>query len=108
MRDWLTGGMDSREFLALIDGLPDESLYRRWRDRGGDWTVDQYQQARLIKETILARADGRGYQPDFPDWLDSPAEQAAVIEADIQRRRRQAQTRAELDGTARGKRKVVS
>ena len=55
--------MDSRRFLTLIDGLPDESLFKTWAVRGGDWSQAQYITARGVNEVALSRADGKGYMP---------------------------------------------
>jgi hypothetical protein len=42
--------------------------------RGGDWSAEEYREARVINELASSRADGRGYTPDL---VMSPAEIAA-------------------------------
>lgn len=73
VRDWYSGAMDSRRFLTLLDGLPDESAFKTWAERRGDWTEDQYVAARQVNETALSRADGKGYMPQL---VKSPRQMA--------------------------------
>lgn len=93
IRDWFTGEMDSRRLIALLDGLPDESSFKTWAIRGGDWSDDQYVQARLVNETALSRADGKGYMPSM---LKSPMQIAEDNAADEYRAKRHQDTLREL------------
>lgn len=95
IRDWFTGVMDSRRFIALLDGLPDESAFKTWAIRGGDWSEDQYVQARLVNEMALSRADGKGYMPSM---LKSPMQLAEENAADEYRAKRHHDTLRELRG----------
>lgn len=87
--------MDSRRLLTLLDGLPEESAFHTWAVRGGDWSDDQYVQARLVNEVALARADGKGYMPDL---LKSPMQIARDDEAEKYRARRHDETLRQLHG----------
>ena len=91
--------MDSDEFLMLVDGLPAESLFKTWCERGGDWTDDQYVAARTANELALSRADGKGYMPDL---LESPAQLQAELDRDIEMAAKRRQGLAELHGKAVG------
>lgn len=93
--EWFDGRMGSRRLLNLLDGLPDESMFKTWGVRGGDWTEDQYVQARLVNETALSRADGKGYMPTL---LKSPFEIAADQANDTYRRNRHDETLKMLRG----------
>lgn len=95
IHDWFTGDLSSRRLLNLLDGLPDESMFKTWVVRGGDWCEDQYVQARLVNETALARADGKGYMPNL---LKSPFELADDEAADTYRRNRHDETLKMLRG----------
>lgn len=95
IREWYTGAMDSRRFLALVDGLPAESNFSRWAIRRGDWTEDQYITARGVNETALARADGKGYNPQL---VKSPLQLDADAAEDAYRRRRHDETMRQLKG----------
>ena len=66
--------MDSRRFLALLDGLPDTSQFHKWATRRGDWSEAEYIAARGVNEVALSRADGKGYMPEL---VKSPAQLAA-------------------------------
>lgn len=95
IRDWFTGVLDSRRLLNLLEALPNESMFKKWAVRGGDWSEDQYVQARLVNETALARADGKGYVPNL---LKSPFELADDEAADTYRRNRHDETLKMLRG----------
>jgi hypothetical protein len=95
IRDWYLGSIDSRRLLTLLDGLPEESSFKKWAIRGGDWTEDQYVQARLVNEVALSRADGKGYMPEL---LKSPMQIAADDTADEYRNRRHQDALRELRG----------
>lgn len=95
IRDWYVGDMSSRQFLNLIDGLPEHSLFKTWAVRGGDWTENQYLQARLINEVALSRADGKGYAPHL---VKSPMEYAAEQATETYRRNRHDETLKALRG----------
>jgi hypothetical protein len=90
--------MSSRELLVLLDELPETSAFGeatrtfhvvehkgqllRIRAAGRppkdvkvvatyvDWTFDRKLLARNTRETALARADGRGYQPDLTGLME--------------------------------------
>lgn len=93
--DWVRGHMTSRRLIALLDGLPEESMFKRWAVRGGDWSEAQYLQARLVNEVALSRADGKGYTPQL---VKSPAQTAAADDDAEYRRHRHEQTLKELHG----------
>lgn len=95
IRDWFTGDMDSRRLLSLLDGLPDESTFKTWAVRGGDWTSAQYVQARMVNELALARADGKGYSPNL---VKSPVQIADEQAETDYRGRRHAETLQQLQG----------
>jgi len=87
--------MDSGRFLRLAEGLPDESLFKTWAYRGGDWTADQYIAARTVNEIALSRADGKGYMPRM---IRSPLQLAEDDATDQYRSERYEQTVRELRG----------
>lgn len=93
IQDWFTGDIESRTILTLLDGLPDESMFKTWAVRGGDWTEQQYIQARLINEVALSRADGKGYAPHM---VKSPAQTATEEMERTHRSRRHDETLKEL------------
>ena len=95
VRDWFSGVMDSRRLISLLDGLPDESMFKTWAVRGGDWSEDQYVQARLVNEVALSRADGKGYMPSM---LKSPMQIAVENSEDEYRSRRHNDALNELRG----------
>lgn len=95
VRDWFTEVMDSRRLLTLLDGLPDESSFKTWAIRGGDWTADQYVQARLVNELALARADGKGYTPNL---LKSPMQIAGDRAESDYRAKRHSENLKQLRG----------
>ena len=97
--------MSSRELLALLDDLPEDSTFREKAERTfrlvelasrelrifplvgalpegakveatyTDWTMDRKIAARLAQEVALSRADGKDYQPDL-DGLREPLHRA--------------------------------
>jgi len=87
--------MDSRLLISLLDGLPDESMFKTWAIRGGDWSENQYVQARLVNEVALSRADGKGY---VPAMLKSPMQIVVENSEDDYRNRRHADALNELRG----------
>lgn len=89
--------MDSRRLLLLLESLPEESLFKTWAIRGGDWTDAQYVQARIVNEIALSRADGKGYMPNL---LKSPAQIADEQATDAWRRARHDETLKQLRGEA--------
>lgn len=99
IRDWFHGELDSRRVLALLDGLPDESMFKTWAIRGGDWSEQQYIAARLVNEMALARADGKGYMPVL---LKSPYQRAEDDAEDAWRREKHLDTLRELEGGDHG------
>lgn len=62
---------DGREWLVAADFLPERSAFNTAL-RGGDWSPEEYRQARLINEMATAYAYGRGYEMEL-----SPAQEAA-------------------------------
>lgn len=76
--------MSSREFLVLVERLPDDSEYKRFRSGYAhgvrDWSPDEYRQARLVREVASARHDGgaEGSEPDLA-LLYSPVEMAEMF-----------------------------
>jgi len=95
VRDWFSGVMDSRRLISLLDGLPDESSFKTWAIRGGDWTDDQYVAARLVNEVALSRADGKGYMPSM---LKSPMQIVVENSEDEYRSKRHHDALRELRG----------
>jgi len=95
IQDWFSGVMDSRRLIALLDGLPDQSMFKTWAVRGGDWSEDQYVQARLVNEVALSRADGKGY---VPAMLKSPMQIVVENAEDEYRNRRHEDALRELRG----------
>ena len=95
IRDWFSGVMDSRRLISLLDGLPDDSSFKTWALRGGDWTDAEYVQARLVNEVALSRADGKGYMPSM---LKSPMQIAEDQVADEYRSQRHQETLRQLRG----------
>ncbi len=87
--------MDSRRFLALLDGLPDESMLKTWAVRRGDWSEAQYIAARTVNELALARADGKGYMPEL---VRSPAQIADDEATDAYRRAKHSENLRQLEG----------
>jgi hypothetical protein len=56
---WHRGEMSSRELLVLLDGMPEESEYKRALDGypygvERDWTKGEYRQARMVAEAAVA------------------------------------------------------
>lgn len=95
IRDWYRELIDSRRILALLDGLPDESMFKTWAVRFGDWTEHEYVQARIANEVALSRADGKGYTPRL--WK-SPMQLAMEEEAEAYRLERHTHTLRQLGG----------
>lgn len=95
VRDWYCGAMDSRRFLTLLDGLPEESLFSKWALRRGDWTEREYVAARQVNEVALSRADGKGYMPQL---VKSPMQMAADEAETDYRRQRHHDTLRQLRG----------
>jgi hypothetical protein len=93
--DWLHGDMSSRRLLTLIDGLPEESLFKTWALRGGDWSSAEYREARMINEVALSRADGKGYMPTL---IKSPWQIADDEATDDFRRRKHDENLQQLRG----------
>jgi hypothetical protein len=73
--DWHQGKMSSRRLLVLLEGLPDDSLYRKAR-RDGDWSDGEYLRAALINEVRLLRVDQAALQGQKMEatLLRSPAQ----------------------------------
>jgi len=69
--EWHQGQMSSRELLALVVYLPDDSAYQGAR-RDGDWTELEYIAAATANR--LAAQSGQEYEPFF-----SPAQRAEQV-----------------------------
>lgn len=95
IRDWYRGDLDSRRLLLLLEELPPDSSFQTWAMRGGDWSEDQYVQARILNEVALSRADGKGYMPTL---LKSPLQIADEESTDSYRRMRHEETLRQLSG----------
>jgi len=80
---------------GLLDGLPQESLFKTWAVRRGDWTEDQYVAARQVNEIALSRADGKGYMPQL---VRSPMQMAEDEAVDNYRAKRHDDTLRQLRG----------
>lgn len=85
---------DGVTWLESADFLPDRSSFNTAL-RGGDWSLQEYRDARIVNEIAASRADGRGYVPDF---LRSPLELNAEREHDNWQISRHRQGLAELRG----------
>lgn len=69
IREWHQGSMTSRELVDdILPFLPDRSAYKTAMRRG-DWTDDQYRQARIGQEIAYSRADNSDYMPDTDIFL---------------------------------------
>ena len=93
--EWYAGTVDSRRFLALLDGLPDESLFKTWAVRKGDWSESQYVAARAVNEIALSRADGKGYMPEL---VRSPLQMADEQATSEYRRAKHSENLRQLEG----------
>ena len=94
--------MSSRELLELIEFLPDTSAYKTALRRG-DWSTEQYIQARIGEELAYSRADGAGYTPDV-DMFRSPMQLHMANAVDAYRVKAHQDNLAQL----KGKRKAVA
>lgn len=83
--DWHRGTRDefgmlklsSRRLLVLLDKLPEESEYKKWSERQGDWSVTQKILQTIANESGLLRNDIRyiGHMETFdPTHWWSPGE----------------------------------
>lgn len=95
IREWYSGATDSRRLLALLDGLPEESNFKTWAVRQGDWTEAQYVAARTVNEIALSRADGKGYMPEL---VRSPLQMADDQATDEYRRAKHSENLRQLEG----------
>lgn len=97
--------MSSAELLGFLDYLPDKSAFKTWAERGGEWPPEQVVQVRIANELMAARADGKGYTPD---WILTPGDMQAEEEREAARMAMWRQAQDELMGKTRKRRKVVS
>lgn len=84
--DWHLGQMSSRELLALLDNLPDDSQFKRYAAApygrggpwGGDWSKAEYIQARIARELQAARGvyEFTGLLSPRDEWFESQSEAA--------------------------------
>lgn len=86
--EWWRGEMSSAELLDILEFLPDTSAYQTAR-RGGDWSTEQYLQARLIKEVAYSRGAEI-------DGLESPLEQYQIVEKQDWLKTRHAENLAQM------------
>lgn len=76
--------MSSRELWVLIRHLPDDSATKKAM-REGDWTEEQYINARLVNEIAYFRADHAAIHASHKmrvEPLESPAQRAERAEQD--------------------------
>lgn len=85
--------MSSAELLDLLDFLPENSATKT-AERCGDWTSDQYRQARIINEIALMRYEHAGGHK--PQLELSPAQEFIKREKDQWRSDRHAAVSAQL------------
>lgn len=89
--------MSSRELLEILEFLPATSAFKT-ATRRGDWSDEQYLQARLVNEVALSRADNSGYMPEL---ALSPLERHAEQAVDEFRTTKHKDTLAQLQGKRR-------
>lgn len=90
--------MSSAELLDLLEFLPDDSATKT-AERAGDWTPEQYRQARIINEIASMRYEqSGGHKPQFEL---SPGQQFLKREKDDWRAKRHAEISAQLHGERR-------
>lgn len=85
--------MSSAELLDLLEFLPDEAATKT-AERSGDWTGEQYRQARIINEIALMRYEHAGGHK--PQLEMSPAQKFLKREKDDWRAERHAAIAAQL------------
>jgi hypothetical protein len=90
--------MSSAELLDLLEFLPEDSATKT-AERAGDWTGDQYRQARIINEIALMRYEHAGGHK--PQLEMSPAQKFIKHEKDDWRAKRHAEVSAQLHGERR-------
>lgn len=88
---------DGAIMLVSAEFLPERSALNTAL-RGGDWSPQEYREARIINELAASRADGRDYTPEL---LSSPAEIAAEKAHEGWQKRRHDEALAELRGERR-------
>lgn len=103
--EWLRGEMSSADLLSYLDYLPETSAFKTWAERGGEWPAEQVVQVRIANELMAARADGKGYTPE---WIQTPGDMQAEEEREAARMSAWRQAQDELMGKARRRRKAVS
>ena len=85
--------MSSAELLDLLEFLPDESATKT-AERAGDWTEEQYRQARIINEVASMRYERSGGHK--PQLEMSPGQKFLKREKDDWRAERHAEVSAQL------------
>lgn len=90
--------MSSAELLDLLEFLPEDSATKT-AERAGDWTPDQYQQARIINELASMRYEQSGGHK--PQLELSPGQQFVKREKDDWRAKRHAEVSKQLHGERR-------
>lgn len=86
---------DGKQWAVEASFLPERSAFNTAL-RGGDWSLGEYREARIINELAAAHAAGRGYDP-----LLSPAEIAAEKAHEAWQKRRHDENLAQLRGERR-------
>lgn len=97
--DWHRGDMSSRRLLVLLEGLPEDSLFRTAM-RDGDWGLDAYVQAGILNELRLLRTDQaavNGHKMEV-SFIESPAQIERRQEAEREREAQRAGILAQLYG----------
>lgn len=87
--------MSSSELLDLLEFLPDEAATKT-AERMGDWTGDQYRQARVVNEIALMRYERSGGQRPVLEM--SPGQDFVKREKDQWRVERHAAVSKQLMG----------
>lgn len=87
--------MSSSELLDLLEFLPD-SAATKTAERAGDWSQEQYRQARVVNEIALMRYEHAGGRK--PNLEMSPGELWLKREKDQWRADRHAAVSAQLHG----------
>lgn len=87
---------DGEYVLVSAEFLPERSALNTAM-RGGDWSSEEYRQARMINELAGSRADNRDY---IPDWVLSPLQIKAEREHEDWQKRRHDENLAQLRGEA--------
>lgn len=87
--------MSSSELLDFLEFLPEESATKS-AERMGDWSQDQYRQARIVNELALGRYEHAGGTKPALDL--SPAEKWIKQQDEDHRLKRHQEVSAQLHG----------